>query len=99
MQRDAIEHDEGAARPRPGSRLCHPIAQSAHGADAAAGVATELLAQVVDIGVDGVVGQEVAVWPGGVEELVAAERLSRMAHQAFEERELPAAELDRCAVD
>ena len=62
-----------SAGPRdgPSSGIAEPVADAAHGPDHRAGVA-QLVAQVVDVGVDGVGRDRHAERPGMVEQLVAA---------------------------
>src|SRR4051794_25506962 len=76
------------------SGICQTIAHAANGLDQLAG-RTEPVPEVVDIGVDRVRGHRDAERPGLVEELIAGQRLARMAKEALEEGELSRAEVDR----
>ena len=76
------------------SGIGQTIAHAADGLDQPAR-RTELVAQVVDVGIDRVRRDRHAERPGLVEELVARQRLAGMAEQALEQRELARAEVDR----
>src|SRR6476646_4977773 len=80
------------------SGIGQTIAHAAYGLDQLAG-RTELVPQVVDVGVDGVRRHRDAERPRLVEELVARQRLTRVAEEAFEKRELARAQIDRLAVE
>src|SRR6478735_5867953 len=80
------------------SGIGQTIAHAAHGLDQLAGRA-QLVAEVVDVGIDRVRCHGDAERPRLVEELVARQRLTRMAEEAFEKRELARAEVDRSAVE
>src|SRR6516162_4199157 len=79
------------------SGICQTIAHPSHGLDQPAG-RPELVAEVVDVCVDGIRRDRDAERPRLVEQLVTRERLPRMTEQAFEERELPWTEIDALAV-
>src|SRR5262249_18186492 len=74
------------------------VPHTADGLDLHPGVA-ELRAQVVDVGVDRVGRHRDAERPGVVEQLVAGQRLARVAHERLEQRELARAEIDVAAAD
>src|SRR4249920_981399 len=80
------------------SGIGHPIADAANGLDQAARGA-QLLAEVVDVGVDRIRGDGHAEWPGLVQELVARQGLARMAEEALEQRELAWGEIHGLAVE
>src|SRR6478609_4067330 len=80
------------------SGIGQTIAHAADGLDQLAG-RTELVAQVVDVGIDRVRGHGHAERPGLVEQLVARQRLAGVAEEALEEGELARAEIDRLAVE
>src|SRR6476620_10255965 len=80
------------------SGIGQTIAHAAHGFDQLAG-RTELVTQVVDVGVDSVRRHGDAERPRLVKELVARQCLTRVAEEALEQRELARAEVDRLAVE
>src|SRR5689334_7046907 len=88
----------GCGRSGDGSTIGKPIAHAADRLDPAPCLA-ELRAQVMDIGVDRVRRDRHGEGPCLVQELVARQRLARMAQEALEQRELARAEIHRSTAD
>src|SRR3954469_863654 len=80
------------------SGIGQTIAHATYGLDQLAG-RSELVAQVVDIGIDRVRRHRDAERPGLVEELIARQRLTGMAEETFEERELARTQVDQLSVE
>src|SRR5437660_5068402 len=75
------------------SAIVQAIADATDGLDPVA-LRAELPPEVVDIGVHGVRRDGHAEGPGLVQQLVAAQRLARMAEERLQQRELARAEVD-----
>src|SRR5689334_3343554 len=85
----------GAGTP---SGIGEPIADAADRLDVAAR-GTELVSQVVDVGIDGVGGHGDTERPRLVEQLVARQRLPDVPQQALEQRELARTQIDDGPID
>jgi hypothetical protein len=81
------------------SAFSQAIADAADGFDVGGGAVADLLPQQVDVGLDRVRRQGDAIRPGVVEQLIARENLAGPPQQAFEDRELALAQIDRLACD
>src|SRR5450759_1076246 len=94
-RRRRVRRRSAASPPSRGASVAtQPVPHPADRLDAGRAIRPQLLAEEVDVRLHRVRGERGPVWPGVVEQLVAAQDLTRPAKEALQDRVLAAAQLD-----